>query len=459
MAAEMTGKAIKRRRILAVAGAAVAGITMEHGTQSVGAATGDPLTAGNAFTETSRFILRNTSGTVTAPALPTADGGGAAFQATDGYTGVSGYGYGGGNGVYGESDRGQAVAGVCTATTGATGGRGVYGEVANTSATGVYGKASGTNSFGLYGEANATGGTGVHGDAANGTGVYGFSSVTAAPSPATPNAGVFGTGGRTGVYGIASAAGGTGMLGQSDGADSIGVEGMSIHGTGVEGNSSYGNGVAGYSTGGSRGVYGEVYSANATGVYGKATGANSFGLYGEANLAGGTGVHGDASNGTGVYGYSASTGAPSSATPNAGVFGTGGRTGVYGIASAAGGTGMLGQCDGATGIALKGISQNGLGASLQGGHAPLLLVPSTVAAANLAAAGHQAGELYVTSDNRLFFFTGVAWRELAFVPPDAAPQAQPAAAVQPPAPVPLPSTQPSGTVSPNMAPAPLPPHR
>jgi hypothetical protein len=431
------------------AGAVVAGILAKQASQPAAAATGNTLTAGNAFTETSRFILENTEGTISAPAISTSDGGGAAFQATDGYTGVAGYGYGGGNGVYGESDHGQAVAGVCTATTSGPNGRGVYGEARNNGATGVYGKASGVDSFGLFGEANGLGGTGVHGDATNGTGVYGFSASLNTPSPAIPNAGVFGTGGQTGIYGVASALTGTGVLGQSNAASGIGVKGSSTNCTGV----------AGYSSGSSRGVYGEVNGANGTGVYGKATSTNSFGLFGEANGAGGTGVHGDASLGTGVYGFSASLNAPSIATPNAGVFGTGGKTGIYGIASSSSGVGMLGQCNGAAGVALKGTSQSGLGASLQGGRAPLLLVPGTAPMASLTITGHQAGELYVTSDDHLMFFTGVAWREVAFVPPAATPQAQPSGQVQPPAPGPLPAPQQSGQTAPGGPPAPLPPSR
>ena len=109
----------------------------------------------------------------------------------------------------------------------------------------------------------------------------------------------------------------------------------------------------------------------------------------------GFGVYGNVGNGTGVYGVA-----------------TGGN-GVGGVTN--GGAGVSGSATGGTGVV--GVSTSGLGALLQGGRAPLRLAPGPVAAANLAAAGHQAGELYVTSDYRIFFFDGTVWQELAFVQP------------------------------------------
>jgi hypothetical protein len=102
-----------------------------------------------------------------------------------------------------------------------------------------------------------------------------------------------------------------------------------------------------------------VNNPNGTGVYGKANTASGFGLYGEANGTGGTGVRGDATGGTGIYGFSGSTNAASSATPNAGVFGTGARTGVFGFSGGANGVGVLGQCDVAGGTGVSGISASG----------------------------------------------------------------------------------------------------
>src|SRR3954447_19124252 len=217
------GKALKRRGLIAGAAALVTGLIAQHGAQSVGAVTGDPLTAGNAFTETSRFILTNTLGTVSAPAQSTTGGEAAIFRATDGYIGVKGYGYGGGRGVYGESDHGSgAVTGICnpTSAAGLSGGYGVFGQVNNPNGTGVYGKAdiAVANGFGLFGEANGPGGTGVHGDATQGTGIYGFSGFPGAPTTAAPNAGIFGTGARTGAFGYSGGTNGVGVLGQGDAA-------------------------------------------------------------------------------------------------------------------------------------------------------------------------------------------------------------------------------------------------
>jgi hypothetical protein len=97
----------------------------------------------------------------------------------------------------------------------------------------------------------------------------------------------------------------------------------------------------------------------------------------------------------------------------------------------------------------------GLGASLQGGRAPLLLVPGSTSGANLSAAGHEAGELYVTSDSQLMFFTGATWLEVAFVPPAAAPQSRPSGASQQPGAAALPLAR-VGAIVPGGPVAPLP---
>jgi hypothetical protein len=226
-------RALKRRGVIAGAAAVVTGLIARQSAQSVGANTGDALTAGNAFTETSRFVLKNTSGTVSAPPYSTSGGDAAVFQATDGSIGVIGSGYGGGSGIYGTSDRGAgAVKGVINpdSTPGLNGGYGVFGQVNNDNGTGVYGKANVTSGFGLFGEANGVGGTGVHGDAVGGTGIYGFSGSSGAPSTTTPNAGVFGTGARTGAFGFSAGTNGVGVLGQCDGTSGTGVYGVSVNG-------------------------------------------------------------------------------------------------------------------------------------------------------------------------------------------------------------------------------------
>jgi hypothetical protein len=63
-------------------------------------------------------------------------------------------------------------------------------------------------------------------------------------------------------------------------------------------------------------------------------------------------------------------------------------------------------------VGVLGNATNGIGGSFQGGTAALRLVPGTLASTALTATGHQAGELYVTSDHLLFFFDGTQWRQL-----------------------------------------------
>jgi hypothetical protein len=302
-----TRRAIKRRGLIAGAAALVTGLIAQQSAQSVVAATGDPLTAGNAFTETSIFILKNTFGTVSAPPRVTTGGDAAIFQAADGFIGVTGYGYGSSSGVYGVSDNGSgAVKGVCnpTATAGLSGGYGVFGQVNNPNGTGVYGKANTTSGFGLYGEANGTGGTGMRGDAVGGTGVHGFSGSTGVPSTVTPNAGVFGTGARTGAFGFSGGTNGTGVLGQCDGASGTGIKGVSASGApiigSVEGSGSATNGNAG--------------------VLGKGTS--------------GPGVQGQSTAGHGLIGYTAATD---------------GHAALIGYAQAAGGVGLIGRAPGSAG--------------------------------------------------------------------------------------------------------------
>jgi hypothetical protein len=304
---------LKRRGLIAGAAALVTGLIAQQGAQSVAANTNDPLTAGNAFSETSRFILKNTVGPISAPPQTTTGGDAAVFMATDGSVGVIGYGYGGGSGVYGASDNGAgAVKGICNpmSVTGLSGGYGVFGQVNNANGTGVYGKANVASGIGLFGEANGSGGTGVHGDALGGTGVYGFSGSTGVPSTATPNAGVFGTGSRTGAFGFSGGANGVGVLGQCDVASGTGVNGVSASGSpiigSVEGSGSATNGNAGVLGKGTKGpgVQGQSTAGHGLIGYTSATDGHAA-LIGYAQVAGGIGLIGRA---------------PGSAGPWAGVF-------------------------------------------------------------------------------------------------------------------------------------------
>jgi hypothetical protein len=92
-----------------------------------------------------------------------------------------------------------------------------------------------------------------------------------------------------------------------------------------------------------------------------------------------------------------------------------GATGVYGLASAADGTGVSGVHQ-AQGIGVSGQSESGVGGAFQGGLAPLRIMPGPLAATGLTATGHQAGEVYMTSDHLLSFFDGSHWRQVLLSP-------------------------------------------
>jgi hypothetical protein len=215
--------------------------------------------------------------------------------------------------------------------------------------------------------------------------------------------------------------------------------------------SPYTSGLLVYARGSGFGVAATANDYKGTGVYGMAEGPFGTGVLGDSESY--YGVAGTTTSGIGVVGdvYEGGHG-----TSNIGVIGRVGvavpnaqnkTTAVYGQ-NAATGTG---------GVGVVGTSASGYGASFLVGQVPLRLVPGTVSIANLLSTGHQAGEFYVTSDEHLMFFTGVAWRELAFVPPNAVPQAQPVGVVQSPAPAPLPPPKP--TMTRQDAPNPLPPAR
>lgn len=115
----------------------------------------------------------------------------------------------------------------------------------------------------------------------------------------------------------------------------------------------------------------------------------------------GVGNPGVRSNSTGYHGVHDTTNAPAGSS-YAGVYGGTGYSGNYGVH----GDGSGG------GIGVYGSASNGTGGSFQGGVAPLRLVPGSLSARSLTASGHKVGELYVTSDARLFFFDRNAWREI-----------------------------------------------
>ncbi|MDQ6906588.1 MAG: hypothetical protein M3176_07150 [Chloroflexota bacterium] len=303
---------------------------------------------------------------------------------------------------------------------------------------GVHGKG---NVYGVWGE--STNGVGVYANSTNGAGVSGTSQASA---------GVVGTSSASnvaGVKGFNSDAGATSIGVQGDvGTTGIGVlggrkgvSGRPFNGSGVQGLADGGYGVNGDAATG-RGVNGS--SDSGYGVYGASGGGVGVGVNGTGNVAGVQGLGGgDTSTNTtgfpmGVRGSVPNTGY--------GVYGRAGNgTGVTGAATGTGGNGVNGTAIGGNGVV--GQSTSGLGGSFQGGTAPIRLVPGAQSARTLAVSGHQAGELYMTSDNRLFLFDGSNWREVLLAAPGSA---------LPPAPAARPSAagSPQGTVQPAPAPRP-----
>ena len=64
--------------------------------------------------------------------------------------------------------------------------------------------------------------------------------------------------------------------------------------------------------------------------------------------------------------------------------------------------GVTGHADDVRGIGVRGMSKHGYGATLQGGRAPLRLLPAETAGVP-ASGDHEVGELFVDSNGDLFF--------------------------------------------------------
>jgi hypothetical protein len=182
-------------------------------------------------------------------------------------------------------------------------------------------------------------------------------------------------------------------LGSYDVADAFvaaSQDGIGVRGYGF-GN---GTGVAGYNVGGTQ--------SNISGVYGSA--GSTIGVYGLS--VSGVGVQGDG----GQDGTFNTTGFPM------GVRGSVKDTGYAIYGKAGNGFGVFGTAT-SYGVGVHGESTNGTGGTFQGGLAPLRLIPGTLSARTLTTSGHLAGELYMTSDNRLFLFDGTNWREVLLAAP------------------------------------------
>jgi hypothetical protein len=292
---ETTGKALKRRGILAAAAAVVAGFVAKQASMPVEAATGG--SQGTALILGANYA-NGTSNTSTQTTMIFHNGASIgsyyfadAFVAvaSDGGTGVQGKSSSTGIGVYGtvypDTSNARGVLGSVGVGTGVSGvaatGTGVYGESAGNSVSkGIYGKHT-ASGYAVYGEAISSGGYGVTGVALNQFGVIGQSDSGTA---------VQGQVQATMIGGGANTAANTAAvkgLNQSSGAGGFGVYGTTAHGfAGV-----YGLAGAAQGTGGVVGVATQAGTIGFAGVaYAPATDAGYF--TGNVSVFGNFGVSG-----------------------------------------------------------------------------------------------------------------------------------------------------------------------
>jgi len=268
----------------------------------------------------------------------------------------------------------QSSGGIAGVDARNTTGKGV--SASSTSGTGVYGTSA--SGLGVWGK-TTSGDAGVYGEhAGNGEGVYGFSQAgVGVRGSSNGSSGVFGISSHTGVFGESDGTGayaigvngytttdGSGVWGSADGTG-FGVRANSVGGEGIFGEGP-GNGVHGRCDNiANNGVYGE-HTAGGHGVYGATTSASKAGVYGN-NGGTGPGVKGNSSDGTGVYGISATTDI------------TGARAGVLGE-NIGSGQGVLGKSGTGRGVwavnasstqAALSASNNGNGDVIDGWHGAL----------------------------------------------------------------------------------------
>jgi hypothetical protein len=164
------GTALKRRSILAVAGAAVAGIAAKQAAQ--------PVLAGG---DNQALVISQTN-TSTGNTLLTITGNGGDGVNVKNSNGAA---------IYGQSDTSFGVYALSKATTGT----GMYGQATGSSGIGVGGTSSGFSGIGVIGTANGGTGIGVQGNSATFYGVQGISQTSY---------GVAGFSGGVGIYGLSS---------------------------------------------------------------------------------------------------------------------------------------------------------------------------------------------------------------------------------------------------------------
>jgi hypothetical protein len=401
---------------------------------NVSAATGTNL---DAITSTGKGTGRGVYGIGGANAGPGIYGKGGA-SATDGGVGVVGEGtdgatnpsYGGHGGVFtggdsvdgfsgaGVKGTGGAMTGSGTARPGVWGiggaagvtGYGVLGQAGTgTVGIGVRGEGLGTG-YGVQGIGGANSGQGgwFEGGAPAGEGLraYGYDGVAV-----DSGHGVLGYGGDGGSGDSAGGHGGWFIGGDALGTDKAGGYGVRGQGGNRSGTGALGHG--GRFEGG----------ANAYGVYavGDGTGYGVVGVSGTTGAAGVSGIGGGSNargvegqgvgSGAGIYGYTPGTGhgvhgVGGSGALAAGVYGEpgSGKSGVHGNATAAGDIGVYGQSAAGWGVVAQGDTTSP-------NYSAFRIEPQDSAPGTTA-----LGDVYVnSSDNKLYFHNGTAWKEVAFV--------------------------------------------
>jgi hypothetical protein len=297
--ANESGKTVKRRGILAAAGAAVAAIVAKQTAQPVAAldpndlalGTGNSTSDATTLTYTgapldAKTILSVTDGTILSPPWPSAVAGYAngsrAHIGVYGYTGgiaatsagVYGSSIGYAPGVYGGNSYPESNYGNVGVHGQSNGSHGVYGETfapAYSGQAGVRGAGNGDGTFGVYGLSYGTG-VGVQGWTDNGIGVQGTTGGSGFPI--------------------------VGLVPTNTGANVVspGVLGIGTKGPGVQGQSTSGHGLVGTTnaTDGHAGLMGNANNAGGVGLmgigpgYGTGSAGKAGIFYGNVQITGGT---------------------------------------------------------------------------------------------------------------------------------------------------------------------------
>jgi trimeric autotransporter adhesin len=308
------------------------------------------------------------------------------FQGVLGQTPSTGAGYGVYGTITGHGNTGYAGYFVNTDTSSNTN-YGVFGTIQSTSgnSVAVFGSDLATtgNGSGVEGNTNSTGSgsAGVYGHnataAAAGAGVYGIMSGAAN----TGYAGYFtntdtGADANYGVYVNNSSLGGYGIYTALTGQNNTGVAGYFVNGD-TSSNANYGIVATTLSAGSSYGVYGSITGHGNTGYAGYFTNTDTssnvnYGIYVSGASSGGYAIYAT-SNATGIWASGVNYGAYAQGGGTAGIYGlgynTGAGAGVMGIENGAANTGYGGYFSNTgTGVVNYGIYATVSGASAWAGY-------------------------------------------------------------------------------------------